>query len=199
MHVEKLQRLFLSTPESVVHFLSGSLPLTGYLNLRQLTLLGMISRLGPSNILHRHTVFVLSNPKENSRSWFCLRTHTCSQYSLPSPKEILDSQQSRSSFKSLIESKVHDFWEQKLREDASRLPSLKYFKPEYYSLAQPHPIWRFAGNNPYEVEKATVQARFQSGRYRTCWLSRRWTPRHLGHSSTFSSIVRICNRPGIGY
>ena len=30
MHVEKLQRLFLSTPESVVHFLSGSLPLTGY-------------------------------------------------------------------------------------------------------------------------------------------------------------------------
>ena len=135
----------------------------------------MISRLGPSNILHRHAVYVLSNPKENSRSWFCLMIHICSQYSLPSPKEILDSQQSRSSFKSLIECKAHDFWEQKLREDASRLPSSKYFKPKYYSLARPHPIWRFAGNNPYEVEKAMVQARFLSGRYRTCWLSRHWS------------------------
>ena len=45
--------------KAVVHFLRGSLPLTGLLELRQINLLGIISRLDPSNILHRLAVNIL--------------------------------------------------------------------------------------------------------------------------------------------
>ena len=63
----------------------------------------------------------------------------------------------------------------KLSQDASKLSSLLYFKPAFYSLSRPHPIWSSAGSNPYEVEKACCQARMLSGRYRTCWLARYWS------------------------
>ena len=78
-------------------------------------------------------------------------------------------------FKKLIKSKVLDFWEKKFRSDASNLPSLLYFKADFYSLVRPHPIWQSAGNNPYEIRKATIQAKLLSGRYRSCWLSRHWS------------------------
>ena len=43
------------------------------------------------------------------------------------------------------------------------------------SLTTPHPIWTSAGSSPFEVKKATVQARMLGGRYRTCWLRRHWS------------------------
>ena len=49
--LERLQRLYKATPAPVVFFLAGSLPAPGLLHLRQLSLLGMIARLGPDSIL----------------------------------------------------------------------------------------------------------------------------------------------------
>ena len=109
--------------------------------------------------------------------------HTCSQYSIDSPLEILTNPPTQSKFKSTIKGKVMDFLEKKLRLAASRLDSLIYFKPAFYSLNRPHPIWSTSGNNPYEVEKATVQAKLLSGRYRTCWLSRHWSSDPSGSCS----------------
>ena len=184
LFLERLQRLHKCTPEAVVFFLAGSLPLTALLHLRQLTILGMIARLGPDNILHRQGISILNNPRFNvSRSWFTEMKHTCSQYSLDSPLTILTNPPTQSKFKSTIKGKVMDFWEKKLRLAASRLDSLIFFKPAFYSLTRPHPIWSTAGNNPYEVEKATVQAKLLSGRYRTCWLSRHWSSDPSGSCS----------------
>jgi hypothetical protein len=87
---ERIQRLHKCTPEAVVFFLAGSLPIAALLHLRQLTILGMIARLGPDNILHKHATTVLNNPRFNvTRSWFTELKHTCSQYSLDSPLSIL--------------------------------------------------------------------------------------------------------------
>ena len=58
------------------------------------------------------------------------------------------------------------------------------------TLSKPHPIFISAGSSSYEVSKATVQALFLSGRYRTEKLSRHWStnpegfcqcPSCLGH------------------
>ena len=184
LFLERLQRLHKCSPEPVVCFLGGSLPLTALLHLQQLTLLGMISRLGPSNILHRLGITILSNPSFNtSHSWFKDVQHICSQYSLAPPLAFLSNPPTQSSFKSTIKAKVMDYWERKLRAAAAGLKSLSYFKPAFYSLSRPHPVWSTAGNNPYEVEKATIQARLLSGRYRTCWLSRHWSSDPTGSCS----------------
>ena len=192
--LERLQRLHKATPEPVVNFLGGSLPLTALLDLRQLSLLGMISRLGPSNILHRHGSHVLCNAKPSSRYWFLQVRDISTKYSLPDPLTILNNPPTKCSYKRLAKSMVVDFWEKKFRQDASRLDSLIFFKPEFYSLVKPHPIWTSAGSNPYEVEKATCQAKMLSGRFRTCYLSRHWSGDSSGSCSL--PLCRLDPTPG---
>ena len=192
--LERLQRLHKATPEPVVCFLGGSLPLTALLEFRQMSLFGMVSRLDSSSILHRHATFTLSNAKPSSRSWFLMIRDISTKYSLPDPLMILSNPPTKSSFKRSSKAKIVDFWESKLRADASHLDSLIFFKPQFYSLSKPHPIWTSAGNNPYEVEKACCQARMLSGRFRTCWLSRHWS----GDSTGFCSLptCRLNPTPG---
>jgi hypothetical protein len=103
----------------------------------------------------------------------------------------MDNPPNREAFKKLIKARVVDYWERKLRGEASLLSSLVYFKPEYMSLTKPHPIWSTAGSNPYEVSKAVQQARFLSGRYRSEYLSRHWTNNKEGYclSPTCSNEV----------
>ena len=194
LSLEQLQRLHKATPEPVVCFLGGSLPLTALLDLRQLSLLGMIGRLCPSSILHRIGCFALSNARPSSRSWFLQVRDVCSKYSLPDPIATLTNPPSKSSFKRLSKSKIFDFWEKKLRSDAARLDSLVFFKPQFYSLSKPHPLWSSAGSNPHEVEKATCQARMLSGRFRTCWLTRHWSGDPTGFCSL--PVCRLDPTPG---
>ena len=49
------------------------------------------------------------------------------------------------------------------------------------SLAKPHPIWTTAGSSPYEVNKACVQAKMLSGRFRTESLCRFWSTNTNGY------------------
>ena len=63
----------------------------------------------------------------------------------------------------------------KLRAEASQLQSLDFFKTDFMSLSSPHPLWLTSTQNPYEINKAVVQARMLSGRYRTEALCRFWS------------------------
>ena len=195
--LESFQRLYKATPAAVVYFLAGSLPASALYHLRQLSLLGMISRLGPGNILHQYGMQVLASPTSYSQSWFLQVKEICQQYSLPDAHSLLSDPPSRYSFKRSARQKVIDFWNAKLRECAdptnpAYLPSLSFFRVNFMSLSRPHPIWTSAGSSPYEVKKATVQARMLSGRYRTCWLRRHWS----GDQSGNCNIPGCINVPG---
>ena len=143
---ECLQRLYPSTPESVVMFLAGSIPASGILHLRILGLLGMIARLGPLNILHSHGRHILLSAKGDvpCKSWFLLVRTLCQQYNLPDPLLTLQSPPPANTWKRLCKSKVIDWWEVKLRGEADHLPSLLHFKPAFMSLSSPHRSWAIA-------------------------------------------------------
>ena len=143
----------------------------------------MISRLDRGNILHRLAHNTLSASKRVSPSWFLQVGDLCIKYSIKDPLTLLSNPPTKSSFNRSAKSKVIDFWETKLRSDATLLSSLTFFKPEFYSLTKPHPIWTSAGNNPHEAEKACCQARMISGRFRTCWLARHWSGDSSGSCS----------------
>ena len=156
---------YSGTPEVVVFFLGGSLPIGGILDMRLLTLFGMICRLGDSNLLYKVAHSTLSRPVIPTKSWFMQIQHLCTQYSLPDSLTLL---LNPPTFKNLTKSKIYSYWEAKICGQALDLPSLTFFLPHFYSLAKPHPIWSTAGNNPYQVQKATCQAQMLSGRYRSC-------------------------------
>ena len=122
-----------------------------------------------------HARNVLTTAKSSSKSWFRQIRDISLMYELPHPLVILQNPPNKETFKNLVKAKVVNYWEIKLRGEASLLSSLVYFRPEFMSLTKPHPIWRTAGSNPYEVSKAIQQARFLSGRYRTESLASHWT------------------------
>ena len=173
--VRNLLRLYDKTAIPVIHFLSGTLPLAGQLHLRQLTLLGMISR-QPGSVLQKHGINILVQAAKASKSWFLQIYDICLLYKLPHPISILTNPLPKAQFKSIIKSKVIDYWESKLREDASKMSSLIYFQPKFYSLKQIHPIFSSAGSNPFYVKQATIQAILLSSRFRCERVCRFWTP-----------------------
>ena len=79
-------------------------------------------------------------------------------------------------YKKLVKSKVLDYWEFKLRTEASFLPSLAFFHPEFMSLASPHKLWTTAGKKSFEVAKARIQLLFLASQYPCGSLSKHWTP-----------------------
>jgi len=65
--LQSLMKLHDKTPDAVVYFLSGSLPSSATLHIKQLTLFSMIARL-PDNILHKIGKYLLTTSKDSSKS-----------------------------------------------------------------------------------------------------------------------------------
>ena len=160
----------------------------------------MVARL-PGDALNIRARDALISQKPKSKSWFYQIRDICLTYNLPHPLKILDFPPSKDDLKKLTTAKVLSYWETKLRGEASLLPSLQNFKPEFMSLKTPHLIWRTVGSNPYEVSKAIQQARFLSGRYRSSYLERHFSKNREGfcnscNSGEFETIEHIfisCN------
>ena len=106
--LQNLQKLLRNTPECVIMFLAGSLGAKANIHIRQLGLFGMICRL-PDNVLFSIAHQKLLSDPDNSSSWFVQIRHLCAQYDLPSPLLLLQTPPTKSSFKSLVKSKVTDF------------------------------------------------------------------------------------------
>ena len=187
--ISNLQRLLPLTPTPVVYFLAGTLPGAALLQLRQLSLFGMITRMSSSNIINKHAKNFFTFNTISSKSWFNQLRDVCVQYSLPHPAQLLADPPSKDVYKKLVRKKVIDYWEQKLRHEASHLKSLEFFKPEFMSLAKPHPIWSTTGPSPTKVVMASVQALLISGRYRTESLASHWTP----NSNGICKLSNTCN------
>ena len=76
-----------SSPTSLVYFVSGTLPGTAILHLKQLTLFGMVCRL-PEDPLHQLACHVLLTSSSPS-SWFVVVMNLLMQYQLPHPLLLL--------------------------------------------------------------------------------------------------------------
>ena len=103
----------------------------------------------------------------------------------------MESPPTKEAGKQLVRIQVTDFWQTKLRNDVSALPSLQYFKPQYMSLSRPHPLFQTCGQNSYEICKAVVQAKMLSGRYRSDSLAR-----HFNQGSDGNCTLCVEDVPG---
>ena len=128
----------------------------------------MICRI-PGNILNELAQYVLTCLPDKNKSWFSDIREICYQYNLPTPLLLLNNPPSRKEFKETVKLKVLDFWQAKLRAEAKKLEnaSLAFFKPAFMSLSKPHLLWTTCQGNSYELNKATIQAKYLSGRFRT--------------------------------
>ena len=186
--LEGLLKIHSKTPRAFVFFVAGSLPFRGIFHLRQLNLFAMLSRL-QDNILHKLAKYLLTTSPDSSHSWIMNIKKLCNLYQLPHPLTMLESPPSKESFKKLMKDKVQTYWEKKLVLESAPLDSLAFFKPQYMSLSSPHPIITTCGTNPYEINKAIIQLKFLSGRYRTDHLVSHFQP------SSSPTCQLSCNQP----
>ena len=166
------------SPDAVIYFLAGTTPIQAHIHKQQLSRFGMISRL-PNNILNKIAVNSLTVEPDSSRSWFVNIRHICRKYSLPSPLQMLASPISKEAFKTLVNSKIVDYWQATLREEAATKSSLVFFKPQFMSLNKPHPIFTSCLSNPFESNKSVQHSAVLSGRFKTDYLSRHWVKENL--------------------
>ena len=172
--LQNILKLSVNSPSAVVYFVAGSLPATALLHLRQISLFAMICRL-PGDPLNLHAQQVLLTSSSAGHSWFTQVRNLLLMYQLPHPLNLLANPPAKESFKKLVKAKVTDYWETKLRLEASFLPSLPYFCPEFLSLTSTHRLWTSAGNKSYEVAKARIQLLFLCSQYPCAKLTRHWS------------------------
>ena len=111
------------------------------------------------NPLHQIAMRLLTTVKPSASSQFLQVRDLYLQYSLPHPLVLLRNPIPKAKFKVLTKQAVICYWQERLRADAASLVSLSFFHPCFMSVTKPHPIWMTASSNPYEVNKAVVQAR----------------------------------------
>ena len=118
--LERIQRHYQATPRCVVFFMAGSLPAQALLHMRQLSLLGLIARLGSCNILFQHGWSTLLSD-DSSFSWFHQIRLLSQQYSLPDPLYTLANPLPKATYKRTVKLQVLDWWQSRLRYEAAQL------------------------------------------------------------------------------
>jgi hypothetical protein len=177
VHLQRLLRLHQATPDPVVFFLAGCLPLQAQLHLRMFSLFGQLCRLREGdNFLVEHAMQVYSSASASCKSWFWKLRQLCLQYGLPHPVTWIASQPSKIQVKTMARNAVLEYWHARLVAKADSLESLSHLRTRCLSLTSCHPIFLSCGSSPWETEKATTQARLLSGRYRLEVLTSHWTP-----------------------
>ena len=203
--LQNLLKLSVNSPQSLVYFVAGSLPLSAIIHQRMLSLFMMICHL-PADPLHSFACHTLLTASPSSSSWIMQVRNLLLQYHLPHPMDLLVHPPSKTVFKRLVESKITDFWENKLRCEAAPVlsKSLRYFRPQFLSLKSPHRILQSAGSKPYEVAKAIIQLKFMSSQYNCGHRTRHWSPNNpeglctfpacfsMGHIETPEHILLYC-------
>ena len=149
----------------------------------------MIAKLGPSNILHRHALYVLHHGIPTS--CFSQIREITSLYALPDPLVTLSNPPpSKQVWKKRVKTAVCSHWHATLVAQAAALPSLCYLRPAFIPLGRgAHPVWSHCPPSSTAVRAATIQARMLSGRYRTDWLRRHWGAGETG----------VCRLPGCNH
>ena len=170
--------------------LGGCLPPEAILDIRQLSLFSMICRM-PSDPLNKHGRYVLTNCKKSSKSWFFQILDLCIKYGFSHPLSYLEMPPSKHQFRTYVKTRVTSYWHYELTQECKGLKSLKYFRPELYSLTKPHYMWSTTSGRPYETSKATVLSRMLSGRFRSEMFCRHFTTSNPQGYCTASSCFNI--------
>ena len=112
-------------PDPVVFFLAGRLPGEALLDLKQLTLFGMICRL-PGNILNRIAHQLLTYSSQSNKNWFANIRTLCYKYNLPHPINLLSEPPRKEMFKKILKAHITDYWQMHYRQHSKSLQD-KYF------------------------------------------------------------------------
>ena len=120
--------------------------------------------------------------------------------------EWIVSQPSKEEVRRMCRPRITEHWLNILREQATKLVSLRFLRTEFLGLQKCHPIFRLCSFSSWEVHKATIRMKLLSGRYRLeavtrfwdnsnplglCKLPHCWSTEH-SHKADIESFLNSC-------
>ena len=161
--LRQLQSLPESTAKPAIHLLLGCLPLQALIHQKILNLYNSIlHRPGTPEyqiILRQLTIKDLS-----SHSWTVQLRKVLHQYSLPLALQLSTTPPAKDKWKSTVKVAVTEYWEDRLKREATGMKSLKHLNLDMCAIGYSHPVWK-TGPDPIQATMATVKAAMLVGRY----------------------------------
>ena len=157
--LKNLQSLSPRTPTSAVFLLAGMPPLEALLDLRLTSLLYTIGK-APNSNLREIGWYQLARKKSTSSSWFVYCVKRLAVYDLD-PSDVMSGIFSKTQLKS----KILQYWDTTLRQEAAMKPSLRYLDVEKCSVSHTHPIWSSFDCTTSDTRQAIQKARIMCGTY----------------------------------
>ena len=146
----------MDNPYPFVYLISGTLPISALIHLRQLSLLIQLNQLGPSHSSYIHAVLTLQSTSHPKWSWWTKMALTCDKYDIPSPLLILSSKLTKNELKSQFKKKVSAFWFKHYISMCPSYSSLKFSSTSKLLPIRPHPFILHSGTFEYLNHKSSI-------------------------------------------
>ena len=158
-----LQTLPESTAKPSIYLLLGCLPAQALLHCKMLNLF--------MTILHRPSTpefdiitRQLTIKDLSSKSWTVHIRLLLHQYNLPPALALVSNPPAKQQWKRSVKQAVTEYWNTTLKEEASKMKSLKHLNLGMCGIGYTHPVW-VTGHDPMQATMATVRAALLVGRY----------------------------------
>ena len=161
-------KLSKSSPIPALYFLLGELPIEARLHQDILSLFYNIWS-NPDTTIHSVVKYLVQMAEDSSVTWSAHLRILCMRYNLPSPLQLLSSDQvwEKSRWATLTNTRITVFFENNLRKDALKNSKMEYLNVQVLGLSGiPHPALLNI-NTTQEVVKARQHIKLLSGDFLT--------------------------------
>lgn len=161
--LRQVQHLPCSTASPAVYLLMGSLPVTGLIHIKVLTLFNNIM-LQPDSVLATIMKRQISIKSLSSNSWTSHVRNLLHKYSLPSAFHLVQFTPSKDCWRRIVREAVHEFWLEELKDQAATKTTLQHLYTDGCSFHEVHPVWNHSPD-PLQVHMASTKAKLLVQRY----------------------------------
>jgi hypothetical protein len=120
--------------------------------------------LQPQSITAKVITRQLATKNLDSASWASHVRILLHRYSLPSAYCLLEYTPSKSFWKKMVRTAVHEYWLKELKQEAAKKSTLKYLFLDGCTLTDSHPLWNL-GIDPLTIHMAATHAQLLVQRY----------------------------------
>ena len=162
--IRMIQHLPQNTAKPAIYLLIGALPIEGHLHLRMLSFFNRIINQPSSaecQIIRRQ----LAMKNLDSNSWIVQIREILHKYHLPSAFKLLNEPRRKQQWKRATKEAVGRYWEEKLKDEATHMKTLKYLNIEGCSIGSNHHCYNLHTTDPMQVTMASVKTKLLVQRY----------------------------------
>jgi hypothetical protein len=161
--LRQLQSLPNSTAIPAIYLLLGILPIRAQIHIKILSLyISILHR--PSSVEYDVIQRQLAIKDTSSSSWTSQLRQVLHMYKLPSSLQLANAPPLKKKWKLTVKSAVTTHWEEKLKEKAASMKSLRNLNLDMCAIGFSHPVW-VCGPDPLQATMAAIKAMILTGRY----------------------------------